>query len=256
MVTDYYDSSQADTRLFVGDQGSGKTCSAVACVVDDCYSNLNGIVNPLTGEFYKARPLNENEQKLLLERKVIYHPLKHIRVFGNNGTSKIVDKTRDCKGFSITSPVKVFCNFKLYGIRYRYMDEEVVVENVNSDTMTNAWCVFDEGFLTDKHETMSKVSKIVEKFGAQGRRRKLHTILISQYPDMIQSRWIRFATTRVLCTYDKDTNIISLDVKGDAGYMQSVDYYAPDYWKFYKHDELVKVPQRVVDSFMADAYKK
>jgi hypothetical protein len=247
-----YDVSQADTRAIFGDQGQGKTCASVAIVVDDCYSKLTGIIKPDTGEYYKARPLNDEEKKSLRAKSVRYNPLKHIRIFSNtDNSSKIISKP---DGWMIDSPVKVFSNFHFYGIRFWYVNAETVIENVNNDTITNAWLVLDEGFLTDKHESMTKVTKVVEKFGAQGRRRKLHTIIIAQYADMIQSRWNRFATTRIQCSYDKFTHTIDLEVNRNSDFMQSTSFYAPNYWKFYRHDEIVKQAQYNVDKVMKEIY--
>lgn len=248
-----YDSTQADVRCLLGDQGTGKTNTAVALVVDDCYAHLTGIINPKTGEYYKARPLNENEQKFLASKKIAYHKLKHIRVFGNDGSSKIVVKPA---GWVIDSPIKVFSNFHFYGVRFRYIEVETIIENINSDVLMNGWIVLDESILTDKRDTMTTVGKMMAWFGAQARRRKLHMIIIAQYANMLQSRFNLFATTRVQCSYDKNSHIISLDVNRTSEFMDKVDFYAPDYWKFFKHDELVKVPQSKVDKVMAELYAK
>lgn len=252
MVEDTYDSTIADIRTIWGAQGSGKTNSAVAITVDYSYEQLNGLLNPITGEFYKARALNEDEIKLLQSRRIVYHHLKHMRLFSNvDSSSKIIDKTKLGKDWVITSPVRVFSNFKFYGIRYEYIGIGDIIENINSDRFTNGIIIFDESVLTDKRDTMSAEGKMTAAFAAQVRRRKLRMIVIAQTLNMIQSRFNLFATTRAECSYDPDTHIISLEVNEKSPYMQSVDYYAPDYWKFYRHDEIVKVPQHKVDNLMA-----
>lgn len=249
-----YDSSQADTRILHGGQGSGKTNTATAIVIDDCFMNLTGVINTKTGESYKARPLNDREIELLETKNVSYNPLKHIKIFSNNDkSSKIIVKPKD---WIIESPVKVFSNYHFYGIRYKLIDENFMIENLNDEILTNAWLVLDEGFLTDKQDTMSRPNKMIAKFGAQGRRKKLHTIIIAQYADMINTRFARFATTRVQCSYDKYTKYIELDVIGKSDFMQSGNYYAPNYWPFFKHDENVAIPQRQIDNFLAEQYKK
>jgi hypothetical protein len=46
--------------------------------------------------------------------------------------------------------------------------------------------------------------------------------------------------------------MVDLDVNRSSEFMESVSFYAPDYWKFYKHDEIVKQPQSKVNKLMAD----
>jgi hypothetical protein len=240
----------ADIRRITGEQGSGKTNTAVSFVVDDCYSKLDKIINLQTGEYYKARPLNEKEIEFIENRGIVYDNLKHIKVFNQDGaTSKIITKP---KGWVIDSPVKVFCNFRLYGIRYRYVDDTTIIENVNSDTLTNGWLILDESVLTEKRDTMTAVGKIVAWFGAQTRRRHLHMIIIAQDETMLQSRFNLFSTTTIDCSFDEDTKMIDLVVKSKLPNMSSTSFYGPKYWKFYKHDEIVKVPQHRVDKIMHD----
>ena len=252
MASDGYDITQADTREIFGDQGQGKSCTAVALVADDCHANITGIRNPTTKEYFKARALNDQEIQTLESQGVKYNPLKHIRIFKSDSISKIVAKP---KGFAVESSVKVFANFHFYGIRFKFIDQNFLIENINDDILTNAWLVLDESILTDKQDSMSRAGKLLAKFGAQGRKRKLHTIIIAQYPDMINSRFTRFATTRVTCTYDKHTNMIDLDVNKSSEYMTSTSFYAPYYWPFYEHDEKIKIPQKSIDDFLEGAYR-
>lgn len=246
-----YDSSLADIRRICGAQGTGKSLTAVALVVDDNYSKLTGIISP-EGEYYKAKPLNEDEIHTLKMRHIVYNPLKHIRLFSNtDNSSKITTKPN---GWMIESPVKTFTNFNLYGIRYKYIDDVFIIENINNDIMNDAWVILDESVLTDKQDTMSKISKMIVKFGAQIRKRRIHLIIIAQTASQINSRFNLFATTVVECSYDKDTHIVDLEVNKTSPYMESTSFYAPDYWKFYRHDELVKVPQHKVDKMLTDIY--
>jgi hypothetical protein len=245
-----FDSSQADLRAIFGSQGGGKTCLATALVVDDCYANLTGIINLTTGEYRKARPLNEEEARALIKKGVRYHPLKHIRVYSPDGvSSKIVVKP---DGWVIDSPIKVFANYHFYGIRFKYIGIEDIVESINDELLTNAWLCLDESVLTDKQDSMTALVKMVAKFMAQARRRKLHAIIIAQEVNMVASRFIMFSTTRAQCSYDKNTHIIDFEVSKNSDVMQSSSFYAPDYWKFYKHDEIVKQPQSKVNKLLAD----
>lgn len=241
---------EADIRNFTGDQGQGKSCSGVAVVVDDCFLNLTGLITP-TGAIIKAKSLNEDETERIQrkEPKATDIHLRYMRVYSPDGlSSKIIEKP---KGWMIDTPIRVFCNFHFYGLRFVYVDTELIVshmnENIETALIKNGWVVLDESFMTDKRDTMSSVGKMMSWFGAQGRRRNLHVVLISQFLDMQQSRLVRFGNTRVLCSYNKHTQMVHLDVNRKSEVMRSCDYKASDYWRFYQHDELVQVPQYRID---------
>jgi hypothetical protein len=241
----------ADIRRLTGPQGGGKTVTATSLVVDDCYAKLNKIINTKTGEVRKARSLNTDEIKILSTKySVKYSPLKHIRVFSRDEKhSRIIEKEND---WVIDSPVRVFSNYNFYGIRYRYINDEDIIENVNTDIISDGWIILDESVLTEKRDTMTAVGKIVAWFGAQARRRHLHMVVIAQEANMLQTRFNLFATTTVECTYDPDTYRVYLNVNRGSPFMESTDFYVPPYWKFYKHDEIVKVPQHRVDKVLYD----
>ncbi len=242
---------EADVRLLTGDQGGGKTGTAVALVVDDTYMNIDGIRSP-DGQFYKARALNESEIKKLESHGINYNILKHICVHSpNNGQYKIIEKP---KGYVVSSPVRIFSNFHFFGIYFKYVDLPFIIEHINDDLIMDGWIVLDESIMTEKRDTMSSVGKMMAWFGAQARRRRLKMVIIAQYADMVQSRFNLFATTKAICTYDKKTNNISLEVNRNSPVMKSTTYYAPDYWRFYKHDERVLVPQYRIDKTLAGIY--
>ena len=239
---------EADVRLIVGEQGSGKTTTGVALPVDDYYANVDAVISP-NGERISAATLTSEEQEELEAGGVIYDPFHHVKIFNDdNSESKIIKLPDD---FMIASSVKIFSNFTFYGVRYVPADLIRILEYVNSDFMTNAWIIMDESIMTDKRETMTVVGKLMSWFGAQARRRNLHMVVISQYLNMIQSRFNLFAKTRVLCTYDKETRMVNLEVNNKSPVMQSTSYYAPNYWAFFKHDEIVRIPQGKIDKAIA-----
>ncbi|MFA5386022.1 MAG: hypothetical protein WC364_15435 [Eubacteriales bacterium] len=253
MAEDNYNLAQADLRIVSGEQGSGKSTLATALIVDDCYSHLTGIINTDTGEYRKAQPLNENEIKSLESKGITYHLLKHIRVFSNvDDSSRIVVKP---KGWVIDSPIRVFTNYQLFGIRHKLIGAEDIIESINDDTITDAWLALDESVFTDKQDSMTSLVKMVAKFMAQARRRMLHVIIIAQEASMIATRFILFSTTRIECSYDEDTYIVDYEVSNNSKVMQSSFLYAPDYWKFFKTREIVKQPQYKVDKILTEMYK-
>ena len=248
---------EADVRIVTGEQGSGKSTTAVALVVDDCFENVKGVIAP-SKSYMKASTLNDSDLFIIDDipflkgTQIPYNPHKHIRLYSpHNNDSKIIAKPRD---FVIDSTVKVFSNFKFYGIRYMMVDLPMIIENMNTEVFRNAWIILDESFMTEKRDTMSNVGKMMAWFGAQARRRNLHLVIIAQYMNMVQSRFNLFARTRVLCSYDKHTHMIDIEVNDSSEVMQSTGYFAPEYWKYFKHDELVKVPQYRIDKTLEVIY--
>lgn len=253
MAEENYNLSQADLRIISGSQGSGKSTICTALVVDDCYAHMTRIVNTKTGEYRKARALNEEEIQSLESKGIIYNILKHIRVYSNvDNSSRIIVKP---DGWVIESPIRVFSNYHLYGIRYKYIGVEDIIESINDDTITDGWCCIDESTFVDRQDSMSTIVKMVSKFMAQARRRMLHVVIVAQESSMIATRLIMFSTTRVECSYDEDTYTIDYEVSANSKVMQSSTLYAPNYWKFFKTREIVKQPQFKVDKILTEMYK-
>ena len=242
----------ADVRLITGDQGNGKTCLATALVTDDVHANISSLIFP-TGEFRKAETLKQDDIDFMQARKIEYDPLKHLRVFSaDDKSSKIIVKPKGC---IVGSPVKIFANFHFYGFKFVFITLPLILEHINDNLFTDAWLVLDESTLTDKRDTMTREGKLIAKLGSMIRRRGLHTLIISQYVDMVQSRFNRFATTRVACTYDKKTKMISLDVNQRSEVMRSTSFYEPKYRPYYKHDEIVEIPQNQINEALKKFYE-
>lgn len=239
----------ADIRLLHGDQGQGKSCTSVALPTDEYYSRLTGVIAP-NGQRFRARPLNPYEINAFEDRGLVYNLLKHVCIYrGTSGDeSKIISLPND---WIVVSPLKIFANFHFYGIRYAPITGNKIIEYINTDTFNEAWIILDESVEVDKQDTMTREGKMTQKFGAQVAKRDAHLIINSQYLNMIQGRFAMFATTRVQCSYDRDTKIITLDVNEKSPTMQSTSYYAPPYWKFYKRGEIVKVSQDKIDKILS-----
>lgn len=245
------DKNSADLRLLLGEQGNGKTCTSVALVVDDVFAHIDSLVFP-TGEFRKAETLKPDDIDFLKSHKIAYDPLKHIRVFSEDcKTSKIIVKPQGC---IVGSPVKVFANFHFYGIKFVFLTLPLILEHLNDEFMTDGWCILDESILTNKKDTMTREGKLMSKLGAQLRRRGLHTVINSQFADQVQSLFNRFATTRVHCSYDKITKMVSLEVNQKSEVMRSTSFYEPKYRPFYKHDEIVEIPQNQINEALKKYY--
>lgn len=245
--------NEADVRLISGDQGGGKSCTATALVIDDCYEKITAIVSP-EGLRYEASALVESEILRLENAGIPYDAHRHLRIFAPNSVeSKVILKPKD---YTIETSVRIFSNFHFYGVKFMLVDLETIIANINSTLIKDGWVVLDESFMVDKRDTMSNVGKMMAWFGAEARKRHLHMVIISQYFNMVQSRFAYFAKTRVLCEYDTYTKRISLDVNQKSEVMKSTSYYAPKYWPYYDHDEIIQKPQYKIDRTLAGMYSQ
>ena len=150
------------------------------------------------------------------------------------------------EGYEIVSPIKIFANYHLYGVKYAYTTLTRIIEYLNSDVITEGWMLVDESYMTDARNSMTNVGKIIAMFGASIRKRKLHFVLMSQFESQLEKRYRAYATTRVLCQYNEKTKIITLDIKEKGLRKKTVSYYAPQYWRYYKTDEIIQIPESKV----------
>ncbi len=233
----------ADERLILGDQGAGKTCSAVAFIKDDYYKQLNGIKSP-SGETIKASILSQKDKDYLTDCKIFPDVFKYVRVFLDDGTkSKIIRIPQD---YLVVSPVKIFSTIHLYGLRYKFITIADVIQFINSDLFIDAWILSDESAMTSARNSMTAVGKLMAGLGAQVRKMDVHFCQTAQYYRMVDWEFKAFATMTVLCSYDEKTRMITLDVKERGKNPWSRSYWAPAYWKNFKTKERAKVPEKTL----------
>ena len=235
--------SEADVRLITGDQRDGKTTVLVAYAKDDYYDNLSGIISP-SGNKIKAKALTEKDKQLLRDNKIIPHPFRFVRVFSDDGKhSKII---RIPVGYNVLSPVKIFANFHLYGLRYKYTTLGELLEYINSDLFTDCWVLSDESAWTDPRNSMTTFGKTVATFSATIGKRNVRFCQATQFSEMIERRLRLFWTTKCLCTYDKDTKMVTVDMTKKGEPSRSDDFYAPYYFPNFDSTERIPVPERFI----------
>ena len=239
--------SYADARLILGDQRSGKSCTGVAYAKDDYYDQLDS-VRSLVGQILKARTLDKGDKEYLMELGIYPDVFKYVRIFGTGGKSKVI---RIPKGWTVLSPVRIFANFHIYGLRAVYITLADVVQYINSDLFTNAWILSDESAFTDPRNSMTNAGKLMAQFSATVGKRNLHFCQMTQYNEMVERRLRLFATTRVQCSYDEKTKMITCEIKKRGETVRSVSYYAPSYWYNFDTTERIAVPELQIARAMA-----
>lgn len=223
--------NKADIRVLTGDQGKGKSNTGVAYALDDYFENAN-VVFP-------------SGNKYPIVSTFPYYLCKT----GDGRILRLPKNYRE-RGIRIESPIRIFANFHLYGVKYTYADLPFIINNLNSSLLRYAWFLIDENHFVDKRYSMSTIGKIMAGSGFAGsiRKRHLHLILMMQYKSFVELRLRVFATTTILCDYNEFTKYIDLTIsrKGERK-KQSVSFYAPQYWKYYDTDELMPVPEHMIE---------
>lgn len=240
-----------DTRLFFGEQGSGKSVSTVACAIDEVSRYVNYIVTP-DEEKIKANALTEKEiiyMQAPIENGgmgIQYNHLHHFRIFNEKGNkSKLIYLPDDC---CILSPVKVFANRVIYGTKYVPFNIEQFIAYFNDkEFLTNGWFVLSEAALLSRKDTMTHLGKFMEFFGSECRKRHLKMSVDMQFRKQINPLFLQIATTMVDCSYDKETTDVYLDVNHNSPTMTSTSYNSYQYRRFFNTDELMGVPQYKID---------
>jgi hypothetical protein len=148
---------------------------------------------------------------------------------------------------------RIYANFHLYGVRYMYLPLPVLLEYLNSDLIRDAWVLVDEGYIEgDKRDSMNSLAKTVTKFRNQIRKRKIDFVLIAPDSTELDFRWRKVATKRILCTYNPKTKRITMYIK-KKGVTRTkvVSYYAPQYWKYFRTDEVREIPSGQISKALA-----
>lgn len=235
--------SYADIRLFTGEQGSGKSNTLVAFPVGDYYSQMTALITP-SGARIKAHSLTKEDKLILQQSKIFANKLQYCRVFSDDGKqSKLI---RIPKDYLVESPVHIFANFHLYGIRYSPISITDIIENLNEPTFDEGWILSDESVMTDARNSMEAFGKLSATFGGMIRKRAAHLCVAAQYNEMVERRLRLFATTRITCSYDETTGYITLTIKKRGEPEFSTDYWAKTYWRFFDTKELIKVPPQKI----------
>ncbi len=243
--------SFADIRIINGELRSGKTGTGVGFAIDDHYKKLTGIVSP-NGEILKARSLNNGEGLMLKKAGVKdwrSYRLKYVRIYASDeNQSKII---RIPKGWFVVSPVKIFSNLHLYGVKYAYISLADIIEYMNTDLFDDSWILSDESVMNDPRNSMERAGKLSASFGTSVGKRNIRMCFMIPFNEMLERRYRLFHTMRVLCTFDPQTRYITLDITKRGEPEFSTDYYAPIYWPFFNSREVIPVPQYKIDRTLA-----
>jgi len=276
----------APVTIVEGEQKSGKTCFCVTRVVDPTFKYLTSIKlynNTKDGIVVKAQPVLKpngfavvNWAKILRGFDYVYNIIKEYQ--GQLVADKW-KKTRDVyriddktimpvppRSIVISDAVRIFANFHLKGIRYKYYTEAEIVAHLNDGTISGlpltkddpvklAFLILDEAYMAgmDKRRSLDGLSVVMSHLGNQFAKRHLNVMIALPNANYLGFRIIDLEAEHVVCEYDEIREIITARIQARKKYKtpRSVPIQARQYFKYYDPDELKKMSNKDLMSALA-----
>ena len=230
----------ACATIIDGEQGSGKSMSAIAIPVDATFDNLTEVI--LNGEKVKAEPVRNNEGDALVG---------YARINGK------VLKLPDGSG-AIAENVRVIYNGHLYGIRYVHMELAEIIEHLNSkdELLKHCYLIIDEAYIgADRREGMSPLVRVLSKLSKQLRKRHIHLIMCTPDSSELDLRFQKIEVEHIACSYDEDTEMITKFIRNRKKYKRTIEvsYSSKLYRRYYDTDEIYQLTDVQIERAMAMA---
>ncbi len=217
--------SSAHVTLIEGEQGEGKSITGVARVVDAYFKD-------------SIRVYCQEVLRLNCEVKS-YDPrtrIARVRYKGEPKRLLIPDH------YKLHSPLQIHANFHLYGLPYYYYDSfSKVLAGLKSGKITNGILVIDEAYIgINARESMSALSRELEKQSYQYRKMRLEVIVITPMARLIDWTARVMPTERIMCSYNEKNGYVTLTIKkkGHKG-NKEVTYDSKPYRKYYWTNERI-----------------
>jgi len=216
----------AHVAFITGEQGGGKSVTAVARVRDnydkDCIKvfceNVLGIKNFVVKSYDRRSRM----------AKIRY-----------DGSLKLLHIP---KSYKLYTDLKIFCNFHLFGIRYRFIPSfQHLAKWLNDGTISDGWLIIDEYYLGGyARESMSALARRLSQLSQQFRKRQLEVIIMCQLARMADWTMRITPTEHISCDYNPVNHRVTLKIrkKGVKG-EKTLSYDPRPYWGNYWTNELV-----------------
>lgn len=232
--------TSAHVALIEGEQGSGKSNTGTARTITPAINNITGIINPKTGEYYEAKPIPKDEKVKIrqLGYKLSFDAVKIVK------PDKSITISRIPNGFSIRTSLNIWCNYHLYGIEYHYINTwGELIKGLSDYTFYDGRLVVDEYHLgAGARDSLTALGKAMSKESFLLRRKRLDVDFIIPHQRLGEWTSRLVYTTRISCSYDENTRMITLIEKKGKEPTKEFSYYAPLYWKYYNTEEHFKQP--------------
>ena len=217
--------SHAHITILEGAQGSGKTGTAVARVIDaydlDCMA------------IYCRENLGIKCEVKSYARRQRVAKIKY------NGKKKLI---RIPSSYKLCSALQIHANFHFYGVPfYYYKNFGSILAGLRSGKIRDGYLVVDEYYIGgNAREGQKQLAKQLVKQSFQYRKKQLEVIYITPMARLIDWTARMLPTEHIQCSYNEKTRKITLSIrkKGQQG-TKEISYDASRYWPNYWTNETI-----------------
>lgn len=217
--------TEAHVTIIEGEQGGGKSITATARVVDAYYVDC---VRVYCEEVLKISCIVKSYDRRNRIARIRYKgSLKLLRIPSN---------------YKLHSPMRIFCNFHLFGIPYIFCPSfNHTLAWLKQGIIVNAWLIVDEAYVgMNARASMQALGKELEKQYFQFRKMLLNVIIVTPMARLIDWTMRTIPTERIHCTYNTKNRKVTLAIrkKGIQG-ERKFDYDSTQYRKNYRTNERI-----------------
>jgi hypothetical protein len=243
--------SYAKVSLLSGDQGSGKSNTGTARIIDDAIAHIVAIKRSDDGKEFQARALDKDEKRWVASKGYVV-TFDTVKVKTSSQGWRIMQIPPK---FIIIPSIHIYCNFHLFGVRYMYLTWPEIIEMLEAEKLADGRLSIDEFHMFGNvRDCMSSLGKVLAKDSYTFRKRHLNVDIMCANERLADFAVRLVVTERRLCSYDSATKMVTNTITG-KNYKQpkEISYPAWQYWKYYKTDELFHAPSGQVNKAIAQA---
>ncbi len=215
----------AHVTFITGEQGSGKSVTAVARVRDaydkDC---VRVYCHDKLGINCMVKWYNRSSRTAKIE---------------HNDRAKLVHIPVNYK---MVSSLKIYCNFHLFGMKYTFIPSfDYLAKWLDDGTIRDGYLIIDEYYLGGfSRESMKALTRKLAQLSQQFRKRMLEVIVMCQLARMADWTMRITPTEHISCNYDVSIHKVMLEIRkrGIKG-LRKLSFNPRPYFKNYWTNEIV-----------------
>ena len=238
--------SYAKVTIIDGDQGSGKSMSAVAFGVDETHDKMTSI-KLIDGTMVKARPFLNKQG---------YPVIGYAKIWMPNEPPKIIKIPP--KSIIYAEGVKIIYNGHMWGIHYLHMELVNIIKHLSKDDpiLKDCLLIIDEAYIgADRREGLSPLVKVLSKLSKQLRKRHVHLVMCTPDSSELDLRFQKIEVEHIACNYDETSDTVTKFIRNRKKYkrLREVEYSGYPYRKYYDTDEIFEIPEIQLNRALAMA---